>query len=61
VYRASGGVPRRANVLAHKALLLAYGQGMHRVGLRHAWAALRDGRLRPPRAAPSSPLIGAHP
>jgi MSHA biogenesis protein MshM len=61
LYRASGGVPRRANVLAHKALLLAYGQGMHRVGLRHAWAALRDGRLRPPRAAPSSPLIGAHP
>jgi MSHA biogenesis protein MshM len=46
--RASGGVPRRANILAHKGLMLAYGEGVHRVTLRHAWAAARDGRLRPP-------------
>jgi MSHA biogenesis protein MshM len=54
--RASGGVPRQANILAHKGLMLAYGDGVHRVGLRHAWAARRDGRLRP-RGWP----IGAHP
>jgi MSHA biogenesis protein MshM len=43
LWQASGGVPRRANILAHKALLLAYGQGVHRVGLRLAWAAVTDG------------------
>lgn len=62
--RASGGVPRRANILAHKGLMLAYGDGVHRVGLRHAWAAARDSRLRRPSAA--SPArraysIEAHP
>ena len=46
---ASGGVPRRANILAHKGLMLAYGEGVWRVGLRQAWTALRDDRrtLRP--------------
>jgi MSHA biogenesis protein MshM len=55
LYRASHGVPRRANMLAHKALLLAYGDGVHRVSARHAWAAVRDGR----RHAPSLRAIGA--
>jgi len=41
---ASGGVPRRANILAHKGLMLAFGEGGHRVGLRHAWLAARDSR-----------------
>jgi len=44
LWQASGGVPRRANILAHKALLLAYGHGVHRVGLRLAWSAVADGR-----------------
>ena len=57
--RASAGVPRRANILAHKSLLLAYGDGVHRVGLRHAWAAVRDSRLRTLANAPQ--LFGAHP
>jgi MSHA biogenesis protein MshM len=48
----SRGVPRRANVMAHKSLMLAYGQGRHRVGLREALAAWRDSRL-PTAAAPS--------
>jgi MSHA biogenesis protein MshM len=52
---ASGGVPRRANILAHKGLMLAYGDGVHRVGLGHAWAAARDGRLRPPAHAANAP------
>lgn len=38
----SAGVPRRANVLAHKCLLLAYGAGVHRVDARMAWRALQD-------------------
>lgn len=46
--RGSGGVPRRANVLAHKGLMLAYGDGQHRVGWRHAWTAWRDSRLHAP-------------
>jgi MSHA biogenesis protein MshM len=42
--QASGGVPRRINVLAHKALMLAYGEGRRRAGLRDVIAAWRDGR-----------------
>ncbi len=42
LWRASKGVPRRANILAHKSLMLAYGRGVHRVGGRDAWSALRD-------------------
>ncbi|MDE2401079.1 MAG: AAA family ATPase [Burkholderiales bacterium] len=38
----SAGVPRRANVLAHKCLLLAFGRGHHRVDARMAWGALQD-------------------
>jgi MSHA biogenesis protein MshM len=58
LHRASRGVPRRANVLAHKALMLAYGDGVHRVGWRHALAAARDSRLPAPRRL--SALLGAH-
>lgn len=43
LWRASRGIPRLANILAHKSLLLAYGRGRHRVGWREAWGALRDG------------------
>lgn len=42
LHRASRGVPRIANILAHKSLMLAYGHGTHQVGLREAWAAVRD-------------------
>lgn len=42
---ASRGVPRCANVLAHKCLLLASAGGGWRVRLRHAWVALRDDPL----------------
>jgi MSHA biogenesis protein MshM len=41
---ASRGVPRIINILAHKALLAAYGKGQPRAGLRHAWAAIADGK-----------------
>ena len=38
----SGGVPRRANALAHKALMLAFGEGRRQVGASLAWRAWRD-------------------
>lgn len=42
LYLYSGGTPRLVNILAHKALLAAYGQGGDRVGLRHVVTAARD-------------------
>ncbi len=40
--RASGGIPRLVNILAHKALMLTYGEGGHEVLARHVKAAARD-------------------
>lgn len=40
--RASRGVPRLVNLLAHKALLSAYGKGSRKISRRHALAAVRD-------------------
>lgn len=42
LHAASGGVPRVANVVAHKALLLAWGRGLERPGLREVREAARD-------------------
>ena len=42
LHRASGGVPRLVNILAHKALLLTYGQGRMQVEARHVRAAVAD-------------------
>jgi MSHA biogenesis protein MshM len=42
LYAASGGVPRLVNILAHKALMLSYGQGKQQVGARHVRDAARD-------------------
>jgi MSHA biogenesis protein MshM len=44
LWRASGGVPRRANTIAHKALMLCYGAGRHQVDAATAWRAWRDER-----------------
>ena len=38
----SGGVPRLVNVLAHKCLMLAYGENAHRVNVRHVRLAAAD-------------------
>jgi len=38
----SGGVPRLVNVLAHKCLMLAYGEGEHRVSVKHVKLAAAD-------------------
>jgi MSHA biogenesis protein MshM len=42
LYAASGGIPRLVNILAHKALMLAYGQGRQQVTGRHVQAAAND-------------------
>lgn len=42
IHRASRGVPRLINILANKALMLAYGAGLRRVGLKQARAAVAD-------------------
>jgi MSHA biogenesis protein MshM len=42
LYAASGGVPRLVNILAHKSLMLAYGEGKQQIGARHMKAAVSD-------------------
>lgn len=42
LYRRSGGIPRLVNVISHKALLLAYGEGLPEVTRRHVCAAASD-------------------
>ncbi len=42
IYKASRGVPRLINILANKAMMLAFGEGRHRVGWRHVNAAAAD-------------------
>lgn len=42
VYRSSRGIPRLVNILCHKALMAAYGQGQKLVDLAQVKAACRD-------------------
>ncbi|MEN6584875.1 MAG: AAA family ATPase [Sulfuricella sp.] len=42
LHRASGGVPRLVNILAHKALLLTYGEGRAQVEKKHVRSAIAD-------------------
>jgi MSHA biogenesis protein MshM len=42
IAQASGGVPRLINILAHKCLMLAYGEDQHRVSAAHVRLAARD-------------------
>lgn len=42
LYKASGGVPRLINVIAHKALLAAYGQAAAKVNRSHMVRAIMD-------------------
>ena len=42
LHAASGGIPRLANILAHKAMMLAYGGGLHILKARHIRAAAAD-------------------
>ncbi len=42
LYRSTNGLPRLVNVIAHKTLLLVYGEGAHEVLPRHVRIATRD-------------------
>jgi MSHA biogenesis protein MshM len=42
IHRGSGGVPRLINILAHKCLLSAWGEGVDRVNARHLRRAILD-------------------
>lgn len=42
LYRASGGVPRVINILCHKALLVAFGKGEHKVSAHAMIQAVKD-------------------
>ncbi|KAB8044993.1 ExeA family protein [Janthinobacterium aquaticum] len=42
LYGASGGIPRLVNIMAHKALMLAYGEGRQQVSRRHVALAADD-------------------
>lgn len=42
IHAGSRGTPRLINILAHKSLLLAYGEGKSRVTLKHVKLAARD-------------------
>jgi MSHA biogenesis protein MshM len=42
LYEASGGIPRLVNILAHKALMLSYGEGKQQVSTSHVKAAAND-------------------
>jgi type II secretory pathway predicted ATPase ExeA len=52
IARASGGLSRRINILADKALLAAYSEGAHAVGTKQARAAVADSELAPRWRAP---------
>ena len=42
LYAASGGIPRLVNIMSHKALMLAYGEGRQQVSRRHVALAASD-------------------
>jgi MSHA biogenesis protein MshM len=42
IYRASKGIPRLVNILAHKSLMAAFGEGARTVTERHVRMAVAD-------------------
>lgn len=56
LYRASRGVPRLINVLAHKAMLAAFGEGRHHVTTGHVRKAAND---TPSARVPRMPVLWA--
>mgnify|MGYP000105365019 CR=1 FL=1 len=66
LYQASGGIPRLMNILAHKAMLAAYGRGDQSITRTHVISAIKDtgesrfhGRLSASGAAFFWPILGA--
>ncbi len=52
LYRESGGVPRLVNILSHKAMMLAYGEGLHQISKAHINAASDDTMAIKPKRKP---------
>ena len=59
IARASGGLTRRINILADKALLAAFSEGGHAVAAREARAAIADSEFAPPWRA-RRPFAASH-
>ncbi|MET0982451.1 MAG: AAA family ATPase [Telluria sp.] len=59
LYGASGGIPRLVNILAHKAMMLCYGEGRQLVGTQHVNGAARDTMAIRPRFWPWLAGVGA--
>lgn len=55
LFRQTKGVPRLVNILAHKALLAAYGEGKSRISRQHVMRAAKD---TPAAARARSPVAG---
>jgi type II secretory pathway predicted ATPase ExeA/septal ring-binding cell division protein DamX len=53
IAKASGGLNRRINLIADKALLAAFSENTHSVKLKHIKAAIRDSEFSQPAASPS--------
>jgi MSHA biogenesis protein MshM len=49
MYRVTGGIPRLVNIVAHKALMLAYGEGKQEATSRHVALAAADTPAAKPR------------
>lgn len=52
LHKASRGIPRLVNILAHKGLMLGYGEGRHRIGSAYIRAAVRDTEAARPITSP---------
>jgi hypothetical protein len=52
IARASGGLTRRINILSDKALLAAFGEGVHAVTPKQVRAAIEDSEFTPPGPRP---------
>ena len=57
LYHASRGIPRLVNILGHKALLAAYGQGARTIDRRQVRAAIRDTEDAVAHYQPLMPLV----
>ncbi len=49
LHRASRGIPRLVNVLSHKAMIAAFGEGVHQIGVRYVKEAITDTESTRPR------------
>ncbi|MBC3807570.1 AAA family ATPase [Undibacterium seohonense] len=47
LWLASAGVPRMLNILANKAMMLAFGEARHQIGIKQVIAAIRDTEATP--------------